>query len=534
MATTRGRTFTVPVGQIASRVVENREAFEDQAVGLLRKGSWTPVILAVLSEVFPPGVSGVPVERVHSRALALFDELSETPDSTLPMLPTEPQMVRTLIGGWVHDNWLNRAPTDEGDMYTMTRPAMSARKFLNDLASEARSDRPAVTDSQVERVMELTADLARATTIDPQELQAALVEQANGLRDKLAQVEADLDRIDQGDLLVRPDAGEVLTRYTALQRVIAQMPLDLNHVEDSFVRMAAVLRTDFIGEGRPHGAIIGDYLSRVEALRDTPQGRGFDQAKRVVHTSARIDQLRQNLDTILRHEFTDALTDREKDELRTLPSTLAAGVNGVVDRRGATTRALSSFLRAYDPVAERQIAEALKRCQVSVKLWSEAHPNRRARVGIPVGFHETWCRDGQLGTPDIPSMRERMDQEVSTGVDPVSTPTPDGAPGRTMEELRSLGGPHHAELVVAVAEALAHDGGLVYGTDVFAVLDDADRRPTDLIGLLAMAVRDGQASPSAVRYRTRRPDGTDAIYEAPDLLFWVDAWARAEGTPTDD
>ena len=144
---------------------------------------------------------------------------------------------------------------------------------------------------------------------------------------QIRQLEAERDRLANGGELATASDDRMLDGYADLADLIGQLPSDFKRVEESILDMHRKIIDDFRHEERPIGEVIDDYLRRTDDLTTlTPEGRAFDGAFVLLRDDALLLDLRNDLQAVLDHPFSRALTPAEQREFRGAVGVIRSGI----------------------------------------------------------------------------------------------------------------------------------------------------------------------------------------------------------------
>lgn len=502
----------------------DRALNDNPTMTLFRQEKWGPIILATLMSVFDQSQREIPVDQFHTQVRRVFMAIQEDmPDFPLDL--DDQRAVRDRCKSWVDGRWLGRFSASDSEVYRLTAEAREAIRITRDLSST----RAAMSESQVQIILDRAQALALKATADPEARKERLQQQIDRLDTDLAMARLERARLEAGGAVEVADADVILSDFLHLTGEIARLPEDLKRVEASFASMAREIVDDFLADERPHGMIVGEYLTRIHDLVEAdPYGRGFAQAKALLGDRTSREALRRDLELILTHPFAELLNDQDRAEARRIVRMIAAAVEGVYLQRRELTERVSNFLRSNDASQERELAQSLQAAQVALREWVSRNPGGRARLATPVGHvvfdlddHGLTLSDGQIGVADVAVLREQPQTlVVRTPMTPLAQSGGAGAVELPVSAIRALGGPFYEDLARAIRQALAVRAR-VPGDELFNALPNKTRRPVDLLGLLNLATDVGGVDLTGLPmvFHAVRPDGTIQTFEAPPIVF---------------
>ena len=284
------------MGDVAGELRVVEEAFTRPTLRLLG-GKWAAVQVAVLRLVFD-----------RDRRSLLTDQLHAHIEAILAILQAEGVDVprgtgRDLSRKWMNNKWLVRLHDDDGnEVYELTSYALEALELVQSLSS----DRPLLSESRLAAILDVVRRQAIEATPDAQS-------RIDRLDVQIAELTAERDRLAAGGEPEPASEDRMMEGYANLVDLISQLPSDFKRVEEAIRGHRDNLLAEFRSDTRPLGRIIEEYLSRHDDLRETPEGRAFEGALRLLRDDVMLTQLKRDLDVILAHPFTGALTD---DEIR--------------------------------------------------------------------------------------------------------------------------------------------------------------------------------------------------------------------------
>lgn len=508
-----------------ARLSEAIGTLENSSLSLLRQKA-APSVLATLTPIFESGQSSVPVEEFHTRAAKVFAAARER-GLTLSIDPDDPKEVRDECRRWVERDWLERHGEVDGEVYRISPEAREAIRIVRELGRT----RAALSESQVAAVLARARDLALKVTADPESRMAGLRVEIDDMEAKLAARRAELEELEVGGAVELPDDYAVLSELISLQEEIDRLPHDLRRVEEEFRSLAQELRNDFLGETRPHGEVIGEYLRRADALSTVDRyGRGFQSAKGLLTDDLAQDQLRHHLETIVSFRFTDEdpIGEHDRSDLRQTIHLVTKSVSAVLDQRDVLIGRLVGFITRHNALREKELHESLRAAKNQLRFWAENNTSR-ATLPLPVGHYVGPDADpdgpvivtGEVGIAEVATFRERsMRKRVPTTLVSLTESAGSGAPTFSVDDLRAMGGPFYAELADAI-ETATRIRGAIGAAELFNGLPEWIRRPVDIFGLLDLATKQFAIRPDmpVEEFHAVRIDGTSDVFLLPQITF---------------
>lgn len=537
----------------AHRMMAASGAMKNPTWELLRQEKWAPVILATLTTVFQRGERHMPCDDFHARVARTFTELAEYVDFLHGA--SDPRTVREHCKSWVAKGWLSRRAEPGGEVYRLTAESGEAIRIVESFASAKAS----MTESQVQVVLDRARRLALKASVDPDTRMVGLRQRIAELRNQLQAHEVELQALEAGGVVEVADDEQVHSDTLMLCDDIDRLNHDLKRVEDSFCDLERQLMREFTADTRPQGEVVAEYMRKaVRLTEESPEGRGFQQAKRFLLDEDWRSQLQQDIAATLDNpHLADSFSERARNDLRGTVRLIQLSVERVTNQRQAVTTRLSRFIQSRDPVRERDLAEVLGQLRSRLATWGTRHQAREEMVcpaghyaepevrrgvvpvagtvaaassaathGHPFDVDDELLWDGnvvtqgQLGVAHVSTLRMNPPhRRPTTDLEPLGEPC--GTEGIVVapDALRSAGGPFYTKLSQALTERLATEPEVTSDT-LFHDLPEKLRRPVDLLGLLTIAVERGHhQSVAHTKYRAVRPDGETVTYCGPLLVF---------------
>jgi hypothetical protein len=460
--------------------VRSLAAFRTPTLDLLH-GRYAPFVVAVLSIVFTVDRPAVAVSDAHAEVGEILDELRATGyDEDERTLPTG--TAREICRRWVKAGWL--VPQIDGDVevYRLTAHAVGALE----ITGRTGGGRTRVSNSRVRTLLEAVERLAADAETDPARRLARLVGERDALDTEIARIAATgtAEPLDDEQLL--EEAENIL-------HLARELPADFARVAESIKAMQRDVVADLRRDVRPTGEVLREYLERGQhVMQATPEGRAFAGALRLIGDPDRIDDLTEQLHSVLAHPFTRLMDADQRGELDAIARRVELGVEEVLTAQRRASHVITGQVRTHDPVRDRQVDELLRDVMSGLQAWTRG-PSPDAVVqpvrSLPMaGMGHLRQSIGDIRPPGAPAPLTEADDAVFLDAD-----------------TRAWGGPRYAELEEYVA-SLPDEFDL---GEAFAEASDETRRPVDLLGLLEIAHRNGMRDADGVSIvEAVRPDGT--------------------------
>jgi hypothetical protein len=468
-------------------------AFQEPMLDLLHR-RYAPLVVSLLSLVFTPERSTVPVAEAHTEIGDALDqlraqgyELNADGTRAIPL-----GSARELCRQWADVGWLKRQIVDgDVEVYQLSAHAVGALE----VAGRAGGTRARVSESRVRTLLDAVERLAQDADPDVAVRMARLQAQIDRLQ-------AELLRLDRGGEVDEVDDEELLEEAENVLHLVRELPADFARVAESIKAMQRDVVTGLRQDERPSGDVLREYLERGEqVMTTTPEGRAFAGALRLIGDPQRIDELSLQLDTVLRHRFTGRLPGQQRTELRDVGRRIEQGVAEVIKAQRQASHVITTQVRNHDPLRDRQVDELLREVMISFQAWVPT--TRRGQEVDPLR---------RLPVADIAHLRQST-SDLSPPQPPAPLQAPDDGADTDLEDgAREWGGPHYAELrqhLAAFAAVPTTDVGRADLAAVFSAAPEAIRRPVDLLGLLELADHQGMTETDQVAVvEAIRPDGT--------------------------
>jgi len=434
-----------------------REAFEKPTLRLLDR-TWAPLVLAVFRLSFGRDQRAIPAERMHAQVEACLEELRSLGEK----VPAASG--RALCLEWMRGQWLFRNIADSGqEEYSLTSHALEAL----DLVQSLSHDRALISESRINTIL----DAARRWAMEANPDRQARIDR---IEVQIRQLTSERDRLLGGGDLATATDDRMVDGYANLVDLIRQLPSDFKRVEEAVVAMHRQIISDFRGEDRPISEVIDDYLRKTDELTTlTPEGRAFEGAFMLLRDDALLLELRKDLDTILDHPFSAALTAVEQRDFRKAVTVIRRGIDDVLAQRSRLTTTLRDHIVNHDVIRDRELEDTLRRINRHLELWmTTAGP----RSTVPVEL---------LPPPvDVEQLREQFWNPANDLPPPPLEDMSDSAPEPlSLDDVRAQGGPAlprlRASLIAAVQSGDADSLGSLFNS-----LPADLRRPVEILGLL--------------------------------------------------
>ncbi|HKT57161.1 MAG TPA: DUF3375 domain-containing protein [Microbacterium sp.] len=464
--------------------VRSLAAFRTPTLDLLH-GRYAPFVVAALSVVFTVDRPVVAVADAHAEVGEILDELRaagyDDDDRALPA-----GTAREICRSWVRVGWLVPQIDDDVEVYRLTAHAVGALE----ITGRTGGGRTRVSTSRVRTLLEAVDRLAADAEADPERRLERLRAERDALDAEIARLSADgsADPVDDEQLL--EEAENVL-------HLARELPADFSRVAESIKAMQRDVVADLRRDVRPTGEVLREYLQRGQhVMHATPEGRAFAGALRLIGDPERIDDLTEQLRTLVAQPFTRLMDAAQREELDAIGRRVELGVQEVLTAQRRASHVITGQVRTHDPVRDRQVDDLLRDVMAGLQAWTATAAGASS---ADAAVHPL----RSLPTADIGHLRQSVGDIRPAGAPAALAPADDVE--FVDADTRAWGGPRYAELEAYVA-GLGDEFDL---GDAFENAPGDARRPVDLLGLLEIAHRSELIEGDGVSVvEARRPDGT--------------------------
>ena len=457
-------------------------AFRNPTLDLLH-GRYAPFVVATLSLIFTPDRPSVAVSDAHVEIGDIVDEIAAAgrDSGTDRALPAGNG--REIARYWVRVGWIVPQIENGNEVYRLSAQAVGALE----IAGRAGTGRTLVSRSRVRTLLDSIDQLAQHSEADPEQRIARL-------REETAAIDAQIRDLEAG--YVAPvDDDELLEEAEHVLHLSRELPADFARVAESINAMQRDVVAELRRDVRPTGEVLREYLHRGHHVMDaTPEGRAFAGALNLIGDPEHIDQLTDQIDTLLAQQFARGLPKAQRGELSAIAKRVEQGVQEVLTAQRRASHVITAQVRTHDPARDREVDELLRGAMAGLHSWMQ--------VSKPGDRVDPLRR---LPQADIGHFRQSLN-----ALQPEAGPAPLHAPEEHAEietnDALEWGGPHYQELEAFLAGLGPAEFDLA---EAFAAAGTATGRPADLLGMLEIAHRLGMAERDEVSTAlTTRPDGT--------------------------
>ena len=502
------------MSDITGRLAQIRDAFDRPTLALLSRRKWGPVVLAVLMSSFSRNQDPIAAEQLHAQVRTYLSELAAVGEDVPDDLP------RVLCRRWVSDQWLVLSANEEHqEEYALTSHAQEAIDYVKRLSG----DRSMFSQSRIRTILEAARRCANDANPDRGERIRRLDEQ-------IQRLSAERERIVGGGEIEVASDDRILEEYLNLRDLIAQLPADFLRVSEAVKAIQRVIAGEFRAEDRRAGQVLDLYLERSsDLMTESAEGRAFIGAVELLRDDRLLRELRDDLNTILEHPFSVAVTPAEARDFRDTVIAVRHGIGVVQEQRRRLSATLRAHIVRHNALRERELDEALQRCRSELATWmTSSGPRSRADIDLDLP---------SLGVAHLKQRFYNPDDHIPPP--PLTDTEADAAAATSLEELRRQGGPNLSAFRELLALALQERKTISAG-EIFAAADDDLKRPVEIFGLLHLAAAAEAPDPRDCGepdlFEAVRPDRSKRSFTTTQTLFTYEQLdaietASLDGTP---
>lgn len=479
-------------------------AFKNPTLDLLH-GRFAPFVVATLSVIFTAERPAVAVADAHVEVEAIVEELRAAGyDQEQRQLPAGGG--REICRYWVRVGWLVPQIEDGTENYRLSAQAVGALE----IAGRAGGATARVSRSRMRTLLDSVDSLIQDAETDPERRMENLLTQRRAL-------DAEIQRLQEGEVEI-PEDDHLLEEAENVLHLARELPADFARVAESLHAMQRDVVTDLRRDERPAAEVLREYLHRGQhVMESTPEGRAFSGALKLIGDPAHIEQLTEQLSTLLSQPFARLLPAEQQRDIYGIATRVEQGVADVLTAQRRASHVITAQVRTHDPVRDREVDDLLRSVMSGLQTWMQTSgPADRIEAlrSLPTA-HIGHLRQS-LSDPRPPNRPAPLN-EAETDVEFVDADT------------REWGGPHYDQLETAVTNLHAADIEKFNLAEVFEAAPESARRPVDLLGLLEIAHRNGMTEGENVSVvHTRRPDGSLRSFA------FAEVTARTERNETDE
>ena len=339
---------------------------------LLLASPRAPLVLGCLTALFDfaeDGIAETDALQALSDMLANYaaqDEYDIDPDNT------------RLLAARELRQWIKRGLVIErGQRIYGTDALSSAIQFVEALDNRIMTS----TASRLSVVQREIENLEVGLNPDASSRKAAIRRKITLLENELADVEA-------GHVPVLTEA-EAVERIREVYTLATGLRADFRRVEDSWREADRALRQSIMSEHYHRGEIVDRLLDGQAALLDTAEGRVFDSFQQQLRQKVELDNMRQQLRSILAHPAVEkALTRTQRQDLKLLRMRLVLESQAVLQARARSEKDVRAFIKTGLAAEHHRVGQLLNEVLNVVQDldWQQQKVRRAASPLPPLGF----------------------------------------------------------------------------------------------------------------------------------------------------
>lgn len=469
---------------VTELVQRSRKAFEMPTLALLNK-QYAPIVIAIFNSTFSADRKTISADQFHLEVDNCVAELGVAQELGISESP-----VRQLCTRWVREKWLIRNISDSGtEEYSLTSHAQQALEFV----ARAQGDRALVSESRLRTLLE-TMDRFAA---DARPSRSARVAFLDG---EIARLVAERDYLNSGGTIEPVAAERMSEQFENVKYLVRELPADFTRVAESIKDLQREILVQLRQDHRPSGQVLSQYLDASEDLMgQTHEGRAFLGAMDLLHNEELLTNLDGAVQAVLKHPFAAHLTSAEKAAFRGIKNTILQALGLVLTEQQRASRTLTAQIRNHNPLRDQELDEAIRDAISQLAVWLPTS-GRGQRVDPLQRFQR--ANFGRLKAP-------LADLSLAAGPEQLAPAQDVSDQGMDMEDLLSLGGPRHADLVAHLASLSELGQREVTVAHAFTSAQDHLKRPVEIFGYQEIAAASaGTEHPDLDRVTAVRADGT--------------------------
>jgi hypothetical protein len=356
------------VADVNAELSRVQDAYAQPTLTLLGKTT-APVIVALFRSMFSRETQSIPAARLHDRVETLLAELRQSLDPKLMPGGTGKDLCRR----WMRDQWLILTTDDSGtEVYTLTSHSQAALRLVESLTRDRAAN---LSEHRIATIMN---HLRRFNAeVNPDRGQRLTI-----LNEEMARIKAERDRILDGGDLAKVTDDRLLEGFIEAQQLLGGLPGDFSRVVEAFSRFRTQRIDEFNREDVTSGQVVRAYLSHVDGLSATPEGRAFAGAFQLLRDDDQLARVRSDIDALLNHPRTaDILDAADRAELAGAVSMINDGLKRVLEQRARSTSSLRDYIIRHDVSRDRELASVLRNLETELTTWMES-AGPRARIPV--------------------------------------------------------------------------------------------------------------------------------------------------------
>nr|WP_244634149.1 DUF3375 family protein [Frigoribacterium sp. CFBP 8754] len=469
----------------------------------------------VSADWFHQAVAEALAENAAEAAAGETASVSDTTPGEAPAGPAETadlpeaKTPADYCRGWVDSRWLirTRASGEEDGQAARARYRLSphALKALRIVRELAEADN-AVSEARFGSIAHAVRQLAGLADPDPASQVARIDEQ-------IAELQRRRDEVERHGPV--PATADVVSRQVReVVRLTASLPEDFRQlsamVEQRHREVARRATHEHVGKG----ALVEQYLRENDLLEQTPEGRAYRGFAQML-SSREIDVMRADIDKVLSQPgAAEHLTERQREQLEQLISSLLAEEQSVQETYGRWTSSLRRFLSRSGAEKHQRLLTLAERALHAGAAWAERRPGAAVLPEDVLGLGPVDVVD--VSQVQLWSERGRPTVEVRVAEGDAALPAADRA------ALRLTAGTSPAAVAATIDRLLDEGDGRdeVTSADVYRATEPEFRRLALVLSMLDLAVERGVVT-----------DETESVVLTPDDPSGTGAGAPRGGAP---
>ncbi|VAW55799.1 FIG149030: hypothetical protein [hydrothermal vent metagenome] len=330
-----------------------------------------PLMIAVLQSLFKENLESVEFDTVVLDLAQLLRTQQE--NGEIECSSDYQQEARREIRGWI-----KRGLLQERQGRVLATDALdSVLRFVQGLDQRIMSSsasRLAVVQREIEH-------LEASLNPNPEQREAFL-------KSKIAELEAELAQVKQGNIEVLPEA-QAVESIREIYALSTSLSHDFRRVEDSYRDADHNLRESIIAEQNNRGEIVDKLLDSHEELLETPEGKVFNGFYQQLGRALELEKMKRQLRTIASHSSAKkALTLVQQSDLRWLIMRLVMESGRVLKARARSEKDVRGFLKTGLAAEHHRVGQLLNDVFASAVTldWSLQKFRRRPSSLPPVAL----------------------------------------------------------------------------------------------------------------------------------------------------
>lgn len=297
------------------------------------------------------GVLGARFSRQRRQVPA--PELMEAVDADLDLLRDRgfdlPQTAQNYVRTWLAGGYLVRRPGEaREELYELSDGALTALRFIEDLASP----RTSVTESRLTTIVQRVRALNVDTDPDISRRVAALQAERDA-------IDARIQALTAGDL-TEVDEQRSVDAATDILSLASALPEDFARVRAELEAINRSLRSRLIEEPESRGSVLDDIFRGVDLLAESDAGRSFAAFHALLLDPERTVAIDDDIDQLLSRPFARKLNETQRLALRDLLPDMQRSSAYISNVMTALGRSLRRFVQSEELAEERAVHRQLR------------------------------------------------------------------------------------------------------------------------------------------------------------------------------